>query len=217
MKRAIFDGQPCWRVVATRHPPIALFEKVAPPEAFDALYQLEGAYSPHYDTTTLLASLPRSEWVHGPGSGYVMAPFAYRQPSRFSDGSFGVFYAGLEETTAIREVAFHRGVFLAMTREAPFVLEEQVLRAKVSGTLVDIRGARKAHPEWYAPSVEAYGPAQDLGSRLWRAGEAGLTFSSVRHAGGGCLGIYRPKVISGCRPTRPLRYLWDGDKIAGWA
>ena len=216
MKRAVFDGQNCWRVVATRHPPIALFETVAPPEAFDALYQLESAHSPHYDETTLLASLPRSEWVYGPGSGYLMAPFAYRQPSRFSDGTFGLYYAGLDETTAITEVAFHRGAFLARTRETPFVLEEQILQAKVSGTLVDIRKARRSHPEWYAPSTAAYGPAQALGASLWRTGATGLAFSSVRHPGGECVGLYRPKALSRCKPTRPLRYLWDGEKIAGW-
>jgi hypothetical protein len=217
VSRAILENTSSWRVIAARHPPIALFERVASLDEFDALYELEMAYSAHYDETTLLQVLPRSEWVFGPGSGYVMAPFAYRSTSRFSDGTFGVYYAGLDEGTAIREVAFHRGQFLATTQEPPCVLEELILRAKISGDLTDIRGEQAVHPEWYDSSPLRYEAPQALGASLWRSHETGLAFASVRHSGRVCVGIFRPKAINNCRQSRPLRYLWDGEKIAGWA
>jgi RES domain-containing protein len=214
---AAFSGMPTWRVVATRHPPIALFETVAPSEDFEALQALEAAHSAHYDDVTLLLALPRTEWVSGPGSGYVMAPFAYRSPSRFSDGSFGVYYAGLDETTSIREVAFHRGRFLAATAEPPCVLEEQILKAQVTGDLEDLREAWPAHPEWSAPSPRDYAAAQSLGTRLREQGATGLLYPSVRNPGGNCVGILRPRAVSRCRQVRALKILWDGEAIAGWA
>ena len=212
-----FDKERTWRVIAARHPPIALFELVADRAEFDALHELEAAFSPHYDEVSLLEYLPRSEWVFGPGAGYVMAPFAYRSPSRFSDGSFGVYYAGLEEETAIQEVAFHRGRFLEMTREVACIQEEQVLQALVSGVLLDIRGEAGAHPELYAADPAAYAGAQAFGAAVRRAEGTGLVYASVRHPGGTCVGLFRPKAVSECRAIRPLRYLWDGAKIASWA
>ena len=217
MKRLLLAETPCWRVIAARHPPLALFEQVASLDEFEALHELEAAFSPHYDEVTLLLTLPRDQWQYGPGSGYVMAPFAYRNPSRFSDGSFGVYYAGLELETAIREVAFHRGEFMARTQEPPSILEEQVLRARISGDLADIRAEQSDHREWYSPAMDEYGPAQALGASLWRQGEAGLACASVRRPGGQCVAILRPRAVSGCRQLRPLRYVWDGMKIAGWA
>jgi RES domain-containing protein len=214
---AAFRGTPTWRVVATRHPPIALFETVAPPEDFEALQALEAAHSAHYDDVTLLLALPRAEWGFGPGSGYIMAPFAYRSPSRFSDGSFGVYYAGLDEATAIREVAFHRGRFLAATAEPPCVLEEQLLRARVKGDLEDLREDWSRHPEWSAPSPLAYGAAQALGALLHGQGATGLVYPSVRNPGGDCVGILRPRAVTACRQVRALKYLWDGEAIAGWS
>lgn len=214
--RTPFASVPAWRVVAARHPPIHLFEDVADASEFDALYELEAAFSPHHDELRLLQHLPRSEWVYGPGSGYVMAPFAYRSPSRFSNGDFGIFYAGLDEATAIAEVGFHRGVFMARTHEPPSVLEEQVLGARVTGNLVDIRGQATALPLLYAPDPAAYVHAQAFGASLHEASEEGLAYDSVRRPGGACVGILRPRRISGCRQIRLLKYVWDGSRIAGW-
>jgi hypothetical protein len=217
VSRAALAGQPSWRVIAARHPPVLLFELVASQEDFEALYELEAAFSPHYDEITLLHYLPRNEWVFGPGSGYIMAPFAYLNPSRFSDGRFGVYYAALDEETAIREVAFHRGIFMSRTNEPASALEEQVLVASISGDLVDIRGQQASQQAVYTPDPLAYGPAQAFGANLRGAGETGIAFSSVRNAGGACVGIFRPRAVAECRQFRPLRYIWDGAKIAGWA
>ncbi|BDU74056.1 RES family NAD+ phosphorylase [Mesoterricola silvestris] len=217
MRRAALDGQPSWRVIAARHPPITLFELVASREDFEALYELEAAFSPHYDEITLLQYLPRSKWVFGPGSGYIMAPFAYLTSSRFTDGTFGVYYAAMDEETAIREVAFHRGIFMSRTHEPASALEEQILIARISGELVDIRGQQASQPTLYAPDPLAYGPAQAFGASLRGAGETGIAFSSVRNAGGECVGIFRPRAVKECHQVRPLRYVWDGAKIAGWA
>ena len=91
--------------------------------------------------------------------------------------------------------------FLERTREPPSVIDQLILRAKVTGELVDLRGEVAA---------------QVLGGQLHQAGRTGLAFASVRRPGGHCVGILRPKAISGCRHSRPFSYYWDGARIAGW-
>ncbi|GAB5412585.1 MAG: hypothetical protein Cons2KO_01880 [Congregibacter sp.] len=43
-------------------------------------------------------------------------------PSRFSDGSYGVYYAGLERDTAIAECAYAQSRRLAATGKGPLDL-----------------------------------------------------------------------------------------------
>jgi len=213
-----FDQAPSWRVISTRHRSIDLFEGVADAAEWEALLELEGRFSPGAQEIMLLdAGLPRDAWAFGPGAGYVMAPFLYRGPSRFSTGAFGVYYAGLEEETAIREVAFHRGRFLAATREPPCVQEMRVLRATVTGSLVDLRPGTEAFAPLLQPDPATYPAGQAFAADLRDAGEDGLVYPSVRHPGGACVACFKPRLISACRQTRPLTYVWDGQAIAGWS
>ena len=57
------------------------------------------------------------ERVSGPGATPVMAAFTHLNPggSRFSDGSYGVYYAAHSLETAIAEVSHHRAIFLRRT------------------------------------------------------------------------------------------------------
>ena len=93
-----------YRLVASRLPTIDLFEDVAPSEDWDALNEIEGLTSARLKQ---VLTIPLNRRVSGPGATVVMAPFAYcsrRRPMRFSDGSFGVYYAGREFETALKEV-----------------------------------------------------------------------------------------------------------------
>lgn len=216
MRFSILRGELCWRVISTRTPSIGLFEAVASPEDFEALFELEVAFSPHYNELLTLAYLPRSEWVNGPGASYVMAPFVYRGVSRFSNGQFGVFYAGLEEITAIQEVAFHRSRFMAETKQPAMVLEMQVLQANVNAKMVDIRGEQSRLAEIYTPDPGHYSEPQRWASSLREQGHAGIAYDSVRAPGGGCVAVFKPKAIQECGQSKALHYAWDGKKIAGW-
>jgi hypothetical protein len=217
MREALWAGQPVWRVVPTRFPPISIFERAARPEDIEDTIRLEMAFSSHHGEDMAILSLPRTEWVSGPGCGFIMAPFVYPVPSRFTDGSFGVFYAGLEEATAIEEVAFHRARFMASTGQPPMALEHQVLRAQASATVADIRGQQDALPEVYDPEPAHYPAAQAWAKACRGEGRDGVAYSSVRRAGGQCAALFRPRAVTDCRILRPLHYLWNGERIVGWA
>ena len=217
MRTAAFARQPAWRVVPARFPPISIFERAASPEDIKDNVRLEMAFSPHHGEGMRILAVPRSEWVSGPGCGFIMAPFVYPIPSRFTDGSYGVFYAGLEEATAIAEVAWHRARFMAATDQIPMAMEHQVLRASVTGTLADIRGQQARHPGLCDPDPSRYPGAQAWARERRSEGLDGVAYSSVRRAEGHCAAVFRPRAVTSCRILRPLHYLWNGSRIVGWA
>ena len=109
------DWPQAWRIIASRYPPILLFERLTPdPAVWEALIALEQLTNPRVrDEVGEIALVPPDQRVSGPGASYVMASFTHLNPkgSRFSDGSFGVYYAASELATAIAETIFHFAEF----------------------------------------------------------------------------------------------------------
>ena len=68
-----------------------------------------------------ISLVPAAQRVTGPGASYVMASFTHINPkgSRFSDGSFGVYYAASALETAIAETVFHFEVFARDSNDPP--------------------------------------------------------------------------------------------------
>lgn len=139
-----------------------------------------------------------------------MAAFAHLNPegSRFSDGTFGVFYASREIETAIKETVFHRERFLARTKEPPQQLQMRCYSTAIHCDLYDIRGGFDVlhHPENYAESSAA--------ARMLRArGANGIVYDSVRRPGGQCAAIFWPDRVAPCKQTKHLAYNWNGRSI----
>lgn len=93
------------RVIASKFPPIHLYERVSPdPAVWDALIAAEMLTNPRLrDEAGEIRLVPPEERVTGPGATYVMAPFTHVNPrgSRFSDGAYGVYYAAADLETAV--------------------------------------------------------------------------------------------------------------------
>ena len=143
-----------------------------------------------------------------------MAAFTHLSPegSRFSDGSYGAFYAARELETAVAETAFHRERFMRATDQSRMELDMRVYAVELDGRLHDLRGREASLPLVY--SRDSYGPAQELAKRLRDEGSDGLAYDSVRHDRGECAAVFRPRLLSGARPERHLCYVWDGERIA---
>ncbi len=86
------------RIINSRHPPIDLFEDIADPADWPLLMAAEQKTNPRLaETIGSLDLVPEDRRVGGPGASYLMAPFTHvspDRPSRFTDGSYGVLYAG---------------------------------------------------------------------------------------------------------------------------
>jgi len=207
--------QPCFRVISSRFPPIALFERVASPEDWDALYWLESLTNPRLrDEVGAIELVPPEDRVFGPGATVIMAAFTHLNPdgSRFADSTFGAFYAAASLDTSIAETRFHREVFLRATHERAMELDMRTYLCDVVADFHDIRGRRDEMADIYDP--DSYVASQKFARALKLAGSNGIAYDSVRHATGECLAVFRPRLIQNCRQGTHLRYIWDGERIS---
>ena len=202
--------RPSHRLVPSRFPPVGLFDRVARPEDLEAVFELEAMTNDRVrDEAGQVTLVSPQERVSGPGTTPIMAAFTHLNPegSRFSDGSFGVYYCAHELDTALAEVRYHQARFLRRTREGPMQLQMRLYLADVDARLADVRKV----PECHRPDDCA--PSQQAGVELRAAGRDGVLYRSVRHAGGTCAAVFRPRVISHCRQSRHYALHFDGKDI----
>lgn len=212
---------PCHRLVASRFPTVGLYDSIARPEDLEVVFAIEALTNPRLrQELRALSLVPVADRVIGPGATLVMAAFTHLNPegSRFSDGSYGVYYAALTLETAITEVSHHRARFLARTAEPPIDIDLRWIKADLATHVHDIRAASAptsaALAEVYHP--DHYGASQVLGRALRKLGSAALAFDSVRHPEGQCVAVFVPKVLTRARAAGHLGLHWDGKTISHW-
>jgi hypothetical protein len=201
-----------FRIIPTRFPPIALFERIADPAEWEVLAEIEALTNPRVrDEIGEIAAVPAAERVGGPGASWVMGAFAHPRPSRFSAGRRGVYYCANRRPTAIAETCWHMERFYAATREAALDVDMRVLVGAVDERCHDLRGGEATFRSCLAP--DDYGPSQALGDALRRVGSRGIVYPSVRDPGGQCLGAFTPQAVGLPEPASVLRYHWNGARI----
>lgn len=208
---------PSYRLVASRFPPAGLFDRVARPEDLELVLAAEGLTNDRLrEEAGELRLVPPEERVSGPGTTPIMACFTHinRWGSRFSDGTYGVYYAAREMPTAVAESAYHRARFLAATREAPGEVDMRSYLADIRAELVDVRGHGRRKPDIMDP--DDYAAAQAFARRRREEGAGGIVYDSVRRAGGQCVAIFRPRLVQPCIQGPHICFVWDGRGIASW-
>ena len=208
------EWRPCVRIVPSRFPPVDLFERVADRADFEALYEVEAMTNDRLrDAAGEVALVAEDERVHGPGASYIMAPFTHLAPvgGRYTDGTYGAYYAAADRATAVAETRYHRQRFMAYTSEPPVALEMRVLEAHLDAELHDVRGFGDTRPELYRS--DDYAAPQTLGRDLRAEGSWGIVYDSVRLPGGKCAAVFRPRALSDCRQAEHLVYVWNGERI----
>ncbi|MDP3123760.1 MAG: RES family NAD+ phosphorylase, partial [Thiobacillus sp.] len=201
-------------VIPSRFPAVGLFERVARPEDFDALYALEALTNDRLrDEVGDISLVPPDERLFGPGSTCIMAAFTHLNPqgSRFSDGSYGVFYCARKQDTAIAETRYHSALFMHATREPPMRLQMRLYTVQARGEAADLREASRSDPRIVAP--DDYSHTQAIGRSLRAAGALGIVYPSVRHPGGECLAALRTGIVKNCLHAAYLEYHWNGQGI----
>ena len=121
--------------------------------------------------------------------------YTYETPfpqSRFSDGTFGVYYSALEIRTCKKEVSFHIG--FPGPRDVSRVYS--LITCWYEGLSVDLRGMEKDHPELISEDESGYPYCRALGkSAVELARDAFLTVSA-RAAGGMCVPVFNRASLS---------------------
>jgi RES domain len=206
-----------FRLVPTRYPPIPLFERVAPPEDWDALIRLESLTNKRLrDEVGNIQLVPPDKRVSGQGASVVMAPFTHCSPwrkTRFSDGSFGVYYAGRKFETALLEVSFHMARFHAATDDPPVREQYRAYKGSINKIMHDVRGPGFDH---LLDAATSYDASQSFAAVLRRSGSNGIVYPSVRHRNGECVAAFWPNVVSIPVQERHVDLKWDGQAITEW-
>ena len=206
--------RPSYRVIPSRFPPIDLFEGViSSADDWDLLNELEGETSARLREEAGAIHLVRDDdRRYGPGWTPVMAAFCHLPAtgSRFSDGTFGVYYCTLTEATAIAETVYHAERFMGESKEPPIMLQQRVYLSDLMGELIDLRQQEAAQAHLMPDSWAA---GQTLGRKAWEEQTDGIIYPSVRDPEGECAAVLRPPVLSATRQGRHLGYDWDGKHI----
>jgi len=206
-------GKSQFRIIPSVYPTINFFEDLVDPSEMELLFEIEGLTNERLrQEIGDIFLVPPEDRVSGPGASVVMAAFTHvseSSPSRFTDGTYGVYYASMTRETAIYETVYHRERFLRATNEEPGEITMRVYQGTIKQALHDVCGETYAalhHPTYYAES--------QLFAKQMRQQKAwGLFYRSVRHAGGECIAAFRPPAISKPQAISHLRYVWNGINI----
>lgn len=140
-------------------------------------------------------------------------PFRHWMRSRYSDGSFGVWYGADDVETTVFETVHHwrHGLLQdAGFTHAGIGIERKVYRVRCDAALLDLRASINAFPALLDPAD--YGLTQQIGARLHREGHPGLTSRSARCAGD-IFAVLNPAVLSDPRSHCWLTYTTTSDGI----
>lgn len=204
-------------MIASRFPTVGLFDDVAAPEDLDVVFAIEALTNPRIrQELGELSLVDPADRVVGAGASLVMAAFTHLNPlgSRFSNGSYGVYYAAETLETAVAEVSYHRAEFLRRTSEPEIDIDLRWIQADIQARANDLREYQTMVPEVYSPT--SYGASQALGQALRAQGSAAVAYDSVRHPGGHCVAVFKPRALSNARAAGHLALHWDGHQITHW-
>lgn len=201
------------RLIPSRFPPVLLFDWANSAQELEEIAALEGLTNQRLQAEYgKIYSVSPADWVTGEGCTPLMAAFTHPGKSRFSDGTFGVYYAGDSLKTAIAETKFHRERFLLASNEPPCRIQMREYISTVKKSLVTI--SQKTHPQFLDPDLSSYSLTQVYGREIKEKNEWGILYPSVRQDGGKCVAIFRPPALSipiqGCH----LDYIWNGNTIS---
>ncbi len=218
--------RPSYRLIPSRFPTVGLYDAIADPADLETVFAIEALANPRVrDEIGELSLVAPEERVSGPGSLPVMAAFTHlnKEGSRFTNGTYGVYYAAHSLETAVMEVSHHRAVFMRRTAEPPIDVDLRLITANVEAELHNLREparvkARGPARSSYARALDPddYSVSQRLGAELRARASWGIRYPSVRHAGGECVAIFRPRALRHASAASHIALHWDGDRISHW-
>jgi len=214
--KTVVDWKQTFRLIPSRYPPVDLFERIADPSDWEIIAAIENLTNDRLrDEIGDISLVPVDQRIGGPGASPIMAAFTHvGVPTRFSNGTYGVYYASDRLEAAIREVAHHQARFLMRTEEPRTQVQMRNYVGSIRCDMYDVRGTR---PEVHDP--DSHVKAQQLGATVRTAGGNGVVYDSVRMAGAANIAVFRANVLAS-RTGKPhvvqgphLMMDWDGTRM----
>lgn len=201
------DWNRAYRLINSAFPPISVFEDTVEPADLEIAFALENLTNDRMrDQAGLLARVRPEDRLCGEGSTPVMAAFTHiGRASRFTDGSYGIYYCASSLEAAIAETCFHQAQFWRATQEPSIEITLRTYINNVLKPMIDVRDDATLHQ----PLPASYGVSQAFARPLREQGAWGLLYNSVRLSGHECVAAFRPPAVSMPVQGPHFRYVWD--------
>lgn len=183
---------------------------VTHPADIRVLLEHELATKPTRESVPIISRPFEEAALYDPIRAAIDWPFEHPCRTRYSDGSFGIWYGARTLETSIRETAHHfrRNTLaseIAARSRVPIHQERRVHRVRCNAMLVDLRAVCAHEPRLLDPDDYSY--CQTLGTRLRDAALPGLQSLSARDAGGEIAGVFLRQALSEPRDVCYLTYI----------
>lgn len=204
---------PIHRLIPSRFPPVSLLDWAESHEELEEIAALEGLTNERiqaeYGNIYLIS---KEDWVWGEGATSLMSAFTHPGQSRFSDGTYGVYYAGESLETAVAETKYHRERFLQASKEPACLIQMREYVATLLKKLINICQDEFRH--LLNPDPSQYQISQSFAREIREKKIWGLCYPSVRRNEGKCVAIFRPPALTIPTQSSHLDYIWDGKAIS---
>lgn len=203
-----------YRLIPSKFPPIDLFEDLVDAKDLEQLCLIEMLTNPRLKEQLAGISLIKpDDIIIGKGSTVIMAAFTHiTKASRFTNGSYGIYYAANNLSTAIKETIYHREIFMRHTNEQAGSIDMRVYINRVKKPMHDIRS--RSNKRYQAlHHKNDYSRAQAFGLQMRNNDSWGICYRSVRDPQGECIAALRPPAVSIPYQGPHYCYVWDGHKI----
>jgi hypothetical protein len=205
-----------YRLIPSRHPYIDVFDAHGlTDEEKAAIWDLQKRTHKRHGGTGLARIRP-ADIATGHGAYYLNGPFIHTgRASRFTDGSYGVYYAAHELNTAIIETKYG---YERVWRSSHLVPESFTFRALKGNTvhekLYDIRNSIY-YKRYLNPDISTYPRAQSFAAELRKKDldAYGIVYPSVRDADGECIAVFRGSAIPIPVQACLLTFDWNGSEV----
>jgi hypothetical protein len=205
--------QAIFRNIVSIHPSQDLFDDLSNDPAEWALAQQveDQVKPPSYQSSTpnIYRPFEDAHWCNA-----IEWPFKHWQESRFSDGSFGVWYGCDSVETTVYETAYHwlkKFLTDAGFQHEKVVAQRKVYEVQCDAALLDFRPLITSHPELLDKSDYHY--AQSVGARLHKEGHPGLLTASARITASTNYAILNAQILSNPKMHCQVRYQLEADHI----
>lgn len=207
-----------YRLINSCYPPCDVWEDViSQSEDWALAYEIEALSNPRVrQEIGDIQLIPPERMIGGVNSWWVISAFTYPNPmgSRFTDGTFGAYYAADNIATAIKEKSFGlTKQFMEATNEAIIDITCRVFLGKIDADLHDIR----QDDQWRDCYLkDDYTYSQRLAITLRDQDSNGIVYQSVRDESGECIAAFWPDVVSIPTQERHIVLHWDGSTVSSY-
>lgn len=136
--------------------------------------------------------------------------------SRFTDGSYPVWYGSLDQYTTFYETAFHwqQQIIQDMYYDQgiPITINRSLFLVTCNSMLVDLRQTTKKIPELTDKKLESYKVTQALSKEIHKQGFPGLYTYSARKDKGENIAIYNRQSLDEVKYLKDIYYIYDFKK-----